>query len=759
MERGEDNDEGRKEGPNEEVNNNNNDQGFDMENFIRTYHVTKKKENVLLDQVMESLFVQDPSKLYIFYIDYNLLPKYVKQYVSSLNDFNLFSKQFGEAVKSIIFKENSEYFKKIEDINVKVRFKNFLYNLEKNEFPNLVSIRSINYSHMDKYICFRGIIRNIIISDMNLMRHKFICKSCGNVMDLDFNDIQNDFDGKFCTNIQCRSDQLEMQKTIGGITDSQTLVIEEMTNDSAESDASSVNVMIDGDLVNKFSLGDTVIVSGNMRLDVYNDQVISQFKRKTSDMKIYKYLSIHGGSTNGIKVSSFIEANYIQKINDTNIMFNILTKQELDEIETLRTDHHLIDKMVQSFAPDIYGYDIEKEVLIYQLVGGIGRSRDPTLSKRGEIHVFFIGDSATAKSELMEWSLGIAHKSRFIYAGNMTRAGLSGGAEQAAGGNWVLTAGAAVVADRGLLGIDELNHALTESIQPLNEIMEKQTTTIAKIKSGSFNTRTAVIACANPPDGNRYNKAKSFMENIGINVSLLTRFDYIGLFRDIPDPVKDEMVADKILKSYKKANQAPYRRELLAKYIHYMKNQPHVPQFSDEADEEFKRYYVKIRTLDLNENAKNPEEQEHVSITARQLPSLHRFATARAILYGKKEVEKEDVERAEFIMDSMLNKMGIDPETGKIDASIIMGGKSSYQMSMEDIFFDLLEKMAKSFYNKVDYDSFILELRKKPKWKVEDISDTKLERKIKSYEDRDMIIMLNDIISLPNYEHPTPTNR
>ena len=88
----------------------------------------------------------------------------------------------------------------------------------------------------------------------------------------------------------------------------------------------------------------------------------------------------------------------------------MFTKEEIEEIEHLRTDHHLIDKMVQSFAPDIYGYDMEKEILIYQLVGGNGRSRDPTLDKRGELHVFFIGDSSTAKSELMKWSLGIAHK-------------------------------------------------------------------------------------------------------------------------------------------------------------------------------------------------------------------------------------------------------------------------------------------------------------------------------------------------------------
>lgn len=743
-----------------------NEEIMNMELFIDTYAEQDDtdgsfEDTIIHQQILEAISLKDPAKLYYFYIDYNILTKKAKEFVSNFNDFNIFSKQFGEVIKTRVMKENRIFFDIIKDINIKVRFKNFLYSLEKNEFSNLTSIRSINSQYMDKYLCFRGIIRNIIISDMNLMKLKFKCLNCKKIMNLDFNDIQNDFDGKFCTNPECKSDNLEMQKTIGATTDSQTLVIEEMTTDANESDAASVNVLIDGDLVNRFNLGDTVIVSGNMRFDVYNDIVVNQLKKKTNDMKYYKHLSMYGGSTNGIRVNWFIEANYIQKINETNIMFNVLTKKELKEIERLRTDHHLIDKMVQSFAPDIYGYELEKEVLIYQLVGGNGRSRDPELDKRAEIHVFFIGDSATAKTELMKWSLGIAHKCRKVYAGNMTKTGLSGGAEQSTGGNWVLTAGAAVVADRGLLGIDELAHAPAEAIQPLNEIMEDQFTTITKIKRGSFNTRVAIIACANPPGGNRYDKSKTFMENIGINVSLLTRFDYISLFRDIPEPQKDRKIAEKILKSYKKENIAPYSRELLAKYIHYCKNRPHIPQFSKEAEEEFLNYYEKIRTLDLNENAKHPDEQEHVSITARQLPSLHRFATARAILYWKDEVEKEDVERAEVIMDSMLYKMGVDPDTGKIDSAILMGAKPTSQMTRETIFFNLLERMAHSFYNKVDLDQFKNELRKQPKWGITDIDESKLDRQIKKYEDQQNIIIVDDIISLRNFvpTNTTPKNR
>lgn len=730
------------------------EQKIDLIDFVNTF--STKDDIPIIAQIQEAITFKDPTRIYEFVIDYRYIDKQMRDYIFSLGDFNLFSKEFSDAVKTVIFRENRDLHAEIVDVNIKVRFKNFLYDWDKNEFPNLIPIRSINSSMMEKYLCFRGIIRNIVVHQNSIRKQKFKCLSCNNIMILDFNDLDRSFDGKKCTNPDCNLENLEMIKTKGGTTNIQVLTIEELANDS-EKDTDSVTVTIDGDLVNKFSLGDTVIVTGNYRLDVYNDTVINQFKKKTSDIKYYRHLSIYGGPNNGLVANAFIEANYIEKISDNNIMFNNITKEELAEIKRLSTDHHLTDKMVQSFAPDIYGYDMEKEVLIYQLIGGAGRSTDPELNKRGEIHVFFIGDSGTAKSELMMWSLGIAHRCRFIYAGNMTKIGLSGGAEQdSITGKWVLTAGAAVVTDKGLLGIDELNHASPDILKILNEIMEKQTTTITKIKSGSFNTRVAVLACANPPDGNRYNKNRTFIENLGINISLFTRFDYIGLFRDVPNPEIDPLIADKIIKSYQKANVAPIGRELLAKYIFYAKNQTKEITFTEEAQEEIIRYYNKIRTHDFNENVKNPTEQERVSITARQIESLLRFAAARARFHLRNVVDRDDVERGEKIIDHLLKKVGIDPETGHVDASILNGGKSRSEMSRDTVFFNLLEKMANSRENQVPMEEFFHELRKESYWKKEDYDDMKLERYIKKLEKQQNIIVVNDKISLTNFVSNLP---
>ena len=713
----------------------------DLKKFIES-------DNDLMNQIQQANNFKDPTRLFHFYLDYGRLPKELKAEILSLGDFYPFSRQFTQDVKRIVSDIDHEFLDSIKDIDIKTRFKNFLYDKTKNEFPNLIPIRKINSNKMGTYLCFRGVIRNIVISKAKMKKQQFQCLSCGVISNLDFNG-NSSFDGRQCPS--CKSEMLKLVPIVGGTDDYQVLTIEELSTDIQDSDISQVSVRIDGDLVNQFHLGETVIVTGNIRLDVYDDEVINQYKKKVADKKIYRYLSSYGGPTNGVDVDWFVEANYMETISDSNIMFNSITKEEIEEIKRLSTDHHLVDKMVQSFAPDIYGHEIEKEALIYQLIGGNGRSIDPTLDKRGEIHIFLLGDPSTAKTDLMLWSLGIAHKSKFIYGGNMSKVGLTGGAEQTAGGKWVLTAGIASITDMGLLGIDEMNDIPPDTLNALKEIMEKQTSTTTKIRSGSSNTRVSILGSANPPKGSRYNKRIGFFENLGINISLFTRFDYVALFRDIPEPTKDSYIIDKVINSYEKTNTAPISRELLAKYIYYMKTEAPMPRLSQKAKDRIHTFFLKIRTLDLNENAKKPGEPENVSITARQIQSLLRFSYARARLLFKPEVDEFDVMRAEVIITHMLNSIGIDPNTGKVDANILNGVKSTSQASREEAFFDKLEEMARSFRNAVPLDQFTDELRKIDGWRFEDINDFDLDKYINKLVKQENIIILNGRISLQTF--------
>ena len=61
---------------------------------------------------------------------------------------------------------------------------------------------------------------------------------------------------------------------------------------------------------------------------------------------------------------------------------------------------------------------------------------------------------------------------------------------------------------------------------------------------------------------------------------------------------------------------------------------------------------------------RNVESEDMLTVTPRQLEGLVRLATARARLLLKTQVDKDDAERAVFLMESMLQETGIDVNTG-----------------------------------------------------------------------------------------------
>lgn len=566
-----------------------------------------------------------------------------------------------------------------------------------NDLPETqkVKIRTIRSNHLNQLIYFEGLVRQASEVRPQVVNARFECPSCGTVISV----LQ--IEKKFREPSRCscgRKGQFRLlSKTM---VDAQRLVIEEAPDDlTGGEQPRRMNVFLNEDLVEpnmeeKTTPGSKVRVLGILK-------------------EVPVPLPSGAIST---RFDLAIESNNIIPLETT---YDDLDISEEDErqIQELSEDPELFKKLRNSVATSIWGYDEIKEALVLQMFGGVRKvSEDGTVS-RGDIHLFLMGDPGVAKSVTLKFISNIAPKARYIVGKAATGAGITATVvkDEFLKG-WSLEAGAMVLANKGIVCIDEIEKMDATDRSAMHEALEQQTVTISKANvQATLSAQTSVLAAGNPKYG-RFEPTQSIVDQIDLPPALINRFDLIFIQRDLPNLEHDDQIATHVLNMHQANETKPdIETDLFKKYVAYAKQKCR-PKLTDEAVDEIKNFYVKMRKASLDGDGKS------ISISARQLQGLVRLAEAHAKSRLSPIVEREDSRVAIRLTNYYLMQVGYDPETKTFDIDRFSTKISSSKRSKIMLLKDTIKKMEDRFGKQVPLE----ELRKEMK----DMSDAEFEESI-----------------------------
>ncbi|NVM37630.1 MAG: minichromosome maintenance protein MCM [Candidatus Lokiarchaeota archaeon] len=542
--------------------------------------------------------------------------------------------------------------------------------------PLFLPLRGLRAKNISRLVWSNGILVRCSIIRPKITKASFECNLCG----AQFEIIQLTSRirlPKFCTNKRCnakaQSDFRLISKNSEFI-DWQSIMIQEIPEDLPPGRIPrSVQAILTHDLVDTVKPGDRVKLMSIFK------SVIAQSTK----------------SYNSTLFKTYFDINFIDPEDKTEDTID-LTKEDRKKIEDLSKEPFIQKKITRSIAPDIYGREDLKMACALSLFAGTRKRKPGGGYKRGDIHVLFVGDPGTGKSEILKSAIEVSPRGLYTSGKGSTAVGLTAAViKETDTGQMNLEAGVVVLANGGVAAIDEFDKMDTADRSALHEAMEQQTVSIAKAGIvATLKAQTAIIAAANPYSG-RYDRYKTPTQNIRLPPSLLSRFDLIFVVVDKPNPADDAQMAEFILKnSMMKLEEslednntsiAPISRDLLKKYIKHARR-TYNPILTDEAKERIKEFYLGLR-------GQYDSEDAIISILARNLDALVRLSEAHAKMALRDKVLKEDVEEIIKIFKRYLKDTGFDETTGKIDMDRIFVGQSRSNLNKLETLMNRLKEL------------------------------------------------------------------
>ncbi|XP_039272002.2 DNA replication licensing factor MCM3-like [Styela clava] len=582
---------------------------------------------------------------------------------------------FQRALKNYVASINTEYAKQHEE---------FFVGFEGSFGSKHVTPRTLTALYLGSMICLEGIVTKCSLVRPKVVRSVHYCPATKKTLERRYTDMTSTTPFVSSSVYPTKDEENNPLETEFGLSvykDHQTLTVQEMPEKAPAGQLPrSVDIVVDNDLVDLCKPGDRVQVLGIFRCLPGKKQ----------------------GHTSGV-FRTILIANHVKPLSK-----EVIPMFSTDDVVKIRKFANQkgadpFEILAHSLAPSIHGNEYIKKAVLCMLLGGTEKILPNGTRLRGDINVLLIGDPSTAKSQMLRYILHTAPRAITTTGRGTTGVGLTAAVtSDEETGERRLEAGAMVLADRGVVCIDEFDKMSDIDRTAIHEVMEQGRVTVAKAGiHAKLNARCSVLAAANPVYG-RYDQYKTPMDNIGMQDSLLSRFDLLFIVLDQMDPENDQRISDHVLRMhqyratneqdgdpmpisigadilstddpdceqnkdqetpvYEKHNKLLHRgsgKKSKMVSIAFMKRYVHVakiikPTLTREAAECIAEEYTKLRCQDQE----NSDVARTTPVTARTLETLIRLSTAHAKARLSKKVTLKDAHSAiELVQYAYFHKV------------------------------------------------------------------------------------------------------
>ncbi|XP_076612441.1 DNA replication licensing factor MCM3 [Chaetodon auriga] len=586
---------------------------------------------------------------------------------------------FQRALKDLVASVDATYAKQYEE---------FYVGLEGSFGSKHVTPRTLTSRLLGSMVCVEGIITKCSLVRPKVVRSVHYCPATKKTMERKYTDMTS-LDAFPSSAIYPTKDEennpLETEFGLSIYKDHQTITVQEMPEKAPAGQLPrSVDIILDNDLVDMVKPGDRVQVIGTYRC----------------------LPGKKGGFTSGTFRTIMIACHVKQMSKEVSPYFSVDDIAKIRNFSRTRS-RDVFDQLARSLAPSIHGHEYIKKAILCMLLGGVEKVLENGSRIRGDINILLIGDPSVAKSQLLRYVLHTAPRAIPTTGRGSSGVGLTAAVTtDQETGERRLEAGAMVLADRGVVCIDEFDKMSDMDRTAIHEVMEQGRVTIAKAGiHARLNARCSVLAAANPVYG-RYDQYKTPMENIGLQDSLLSRFDLLFIVLDQMDPEQDREISDHVLRMhryrdpreqegaamalggtvdvlatedpdaiaeeheelqiYEKHNNLLHgskrkkdkivSKEFMRKYIHIAKAV--TPVLTEEAANHIAEEYSRLRS----QEQMGADIARTSPVTARTLETLIRLSTAHAKARMSKAVELEDSEVAVELVQFAYFKKVLEKE-------------------------------------------------------------------------------------------------